>query len=362
VGGASVDAGIATVRQPAQPRVTAPTLGGEAHLDGARLALRASAGATLAAADRWTAQGELAGSWIAASRGRASWELGLGGSALRYNGAPAASTGSILARQHVDLGAGGLWLGAGGGVLARQGDAAPIGALEVGSWLRASRLRASLTVSLQHARLDTIALTRNEFGVLVRRRFDARLTALDATALATWHSTRLDLTGTAALRRAPRQHDGVLGSALATGAWWLVPQAAVMATGGALAADPLRGLPARHVLMAGLRLRPGGGSAAPRRTAAPLATPAADVAVRSGQRVLRVRAPGATSVDVRGDCTKWQPTPLVRAGDWWELAMPFDPGTQHLVLRIDGGAWRPPANVPSIEDEFGERVGLLVVP
>jgi hypothetical protein len=31
-------------------------------------------------------------------------------------------------------------------------------------------------------------------------------------------------------------------------------------------------------------------------------------------------------------------------------------------VRVDSGAWTPPANLPSVEDEFGEKAGLLVVP
>jgi hypothetical protein len=32
------------------------------------------------------------------------------------------------------------------------------------------------------------------------------------------------------------------------------------------------------------------------------------------------------------------------------------------MLRIDDGEWSPPANLPVVDDDFGGRVGLLVVP
>jgi hypothetical protein len=31
-------------------------------------------------------------------------------------------------------------------------------------------------------------------------------------------------------------------------------------------------------------------------------------------------------------------------------------------VRIDGGAWMPAANTPAVDDDFGGRVGLLLVP
>jgi hypothetical protein len=50
------------------------------------------------------------------------------------------------------------------------------------------------------------------------------------------------------------------------------------------------------------------------------------------------------------------------AGDAWELNAPLPSGTRRLTIRIDGGAWRVPANLAGADDEFGSRVGLLVVP
>jgi hypothetical protein len=32
------------------------------------------------------------------------------------------------------------------------------------------------------------------------------------------------------------------------------------------------------------------------------------------------------------------------------------------MLRIDGGAWSVPANLPRIDDELGGTVGLIVIP
>jgi hypothetical protein len=50
-------------------------------------------------------------------------------------------------------------------------------------------------------------------------------------------------------------------------------------------------------------------------------------------------------------------TPLARVGDAWELPLAAEPGTLRLALRVDGGAWAAPANLPAVADDFGERSG-----
>lgn len=365
LGRASIDVGVATLRQlvPDEGRyatVTAPTVAGELRLDGRRLAMRAAAGGTIAADDRWSAQTDLAASWVTPATRRSSWELGAAATALRYRGTPGAASGLLVGRHHLDLPGGttGIWGGASGGFLGRQrGKTVPLAAIEAGGWWRGERLRASLGASLQRARLDTIPVARPIAGAPPV----PPLVALDVTGLAEWRTPRVEVTGTAALRRAPRQSRDLLGTAYASGALRLTPRVALTASGGSLAADPLRGFPQRRVATIGLRFALGAGART--RMLAPVAYPAVDVVVRDGRRVLRVRtAASVSSVDVRGDFTKWQPLALARVGDAWETPLAAEPGTLRVLLRLDAGAWMPPANLPSVEDEFGERAGLLVVP
>jgi hypothetical protein len=245
--------------------------------------------------------------------------------------------------------------------------------VEAGAWVRSDRARASLTLAAQRTRLDTAAFatTPDGFTVELARPTARPLVAVDATTDAEWRSSSLDLAGSASLRRAPRQAHGVLGSIYASAAWWLVPRVALTVAAGDLAADPLHGFPARRLTAIGVRWRAGGAPAravADRpRAAAPAPTPSADVSARGTTRVLRVRAPGATRVEVRGDFTGWHPVALARAtdggaSDVWELPLAAASSTVRLTIRVDGGAWISPANLPSVEDEFGERSGLLVVP
>jgi hypothetical protein len=100
----------------------------------------------------------------------------------------------------------------------------------------------------------------------------------------------------------------------------------------------------------------------PARARAARIRPIVQLSGAAQSRGLRVRAPGAQRVEGRGDWTDWRPVALVRDGDAWVLADPVPRGTRRLTVRADGGAWRVPANLAGADDDFGSRVGLLVVP
>jgi hypothetical protein len=68
-------------------------------------------------------------------------------------------------------------------------------------------------------------------------------------------------------------------------------------------------------------------------------------------------------VELNGDFTGWQPIALSsRADDSWTVTLPLAPGTYQLNVRIDGGPWVVPAGILPVSDEFGGRVGVLVIP
>jgi hypothetical protein len=116
-----------------------------------------------------------------------------------------------------------------------------------------------------------------------------------------------------------------------------------------------------------LRLTP---PARPPAVAAPFAVlPAADAAaafeVRSAgeRRTLRVRIPGAARVELKGDFTEWEPVELAAGEEpgTWQVTLPVAPGTYRLNVRVDDGEWTAPPGLLDVEDEFGGRVGLLVL-
>ncbi|HEX2203572.1 MAG TPA: glycogen-binding domain-containing protein [Longimicrobium sp.] len=80
-------------------------------------------------------------------------------------------------------------------------------------------------------------------------------------------------------------------------------------------------------------------------------------------RTLRVRVPGASRVEMKADFTDWRTVALDTAEEagTWQAVFDIAPGTYRVNLRVDGGPWGAPPGLLAVADEFGGRVGLLVV-
>jgi hypothetical protein len=63
------------------------------------------------------------------------------------------------------------------------------------------------------------------------------------------------------------------------------------------------------------------------------------------------------------DFTDWEPVPMDRAttGEW-RVERLIARGTHRVAIRVDGGTWIVPPNLPSVADEFGGEVGIVIVP
>jgi 1,4-alpha-glucan branching enzyme len=80
------------------------------------------------------------------------------------------------------------------------------------------------------------------------------------------------------------------------------------------------------------------------------------------QVTIELRAPGATSVEVAGDFTKWSPVTLSRSrGDRWTMSLRLVPGVYRIHVRVDDGEWAPPPGVSRMVDPYEGMVGVLVV-
>ena len=90
--------------------------------------------------------------------------------------------------------------------------------------------------------------------------------------------------------------------------------------------------------------------------------PVVMVGAGEAQRRVRVVAPGARTVELMADFTDWTSVMLAPAGDGFEGSAAVAAGSHRILVRIDGGPWRPAANTPAVDDDLGGRVGLLVVP
>ena len=81
-----------------------------------------------------------------------------------------------------------------------------------------------------------------------------------------------------------------------------------------------------------------------------------------GRTAVRVRCEGATCVELTGDFTDWEPVTLTAlGGGWWGSELTIAPGLHQVQVRIDGGAWQAPPELPVTQGDFAGKAGLLLV-
>lgn len=143
-------------------------------------------------------------------------------------------------------------------------------------------------------------------------------------------------------------------------------------SGGVRPALPERAIPRARFLSAGFRWYPAS------RDASPAQGPEAVARARrvmENAPVLEVvagpdGAPGtlvlrnvtASSVEISGDFTDWEPLALTPEGEaTWSRPIEIGPGVYHYLLRLDQGRWALPRGLPSTRGDFGQDEGVLLV-
>ena len=145
--------------------------------------------------------------------------------------------------------------------------------------------------------------------------------------------------------------------------WWATPNVGVVGAAGHSLAQIGYTVPGGRYTTLGLRLalgaRPPTNPARPNRDDRASAGPALELV--GGQ--FTIRGAPARRAEIMGDFTDWKPEPLIAVGRGrWTLSKALTPGVHHLNVRFDGGPWLVPSGVSAVDDGFGGRVGLLVVP
>ncbi len=183
----------------------------------------------------------------------------------------------------------------------------------------------------------------------------------DALVGATWTVSSFTFGASAGTRR---------GTGITSQGWWqgsatfhLTPDVHLSADFGRTPSDVLLGMRGGQFTRFGLRVD------VPRRPVfrkhpVIVKAPPIEVSREISGRV-RVRFALPTSVRVAtitGDVTTWQPVALTRLADGrWEVWLDAAPGLYRINLRLDDGPWLAPPGVPSVDDDFGGRVGLLSI-
>ena len=266
--------------------------------------------------------------------------------------ASATSQGQLTARVHWRAALGGVWAGAGVGRVGDGTTSSGTRVRELGGWAQWREL--SLTVT--HTPVEAAAGIRYA----------------DTQGSARWHGERFELDGVVGARGGTARVSGIDDPghwASLTVTAHLTDRLAVVAGGGSYPLDLLQGFPAGRFATVGLRF-----SRTPSRqawraaeVAAPIGTTAepsvALQATDDGRWLVRLRAEGATRLDLQGDPTGWTPVAMEPEGaGWFRVTLALASGVHEVVVRRDGGAWGVPIGLASRRDEFGSVTGLLVVP
>lgn len=263
----------------------------------------------------------------------------------------------------------GAWLGGTVGTTSYGGEARRVTTAALGAWTE--RFAATWLVSGTYNHVGDTTYTDIEGALHAQR----------------WRATLDGVLGVRAWSHGGGH--GVYGEASAALA--LNSHLAVVVSGGRYPTDPIRGSISGRYLGVAFRLTalPWSTAPAPRAVPAssppriapphsgadggegdpPLPPPALSVEIRPCScdgRTLAVRtALPATSVEVSGDFTDWEPVALTAGAPGqgeWLVTLPLKAGTYRFNVRVDGGEWTVPAGVTAMTDEFGGRVGLLTVP
>lgn len=355
-------------------RLIAPTLGAEWQRQAVRYTLRAGGTALVASNGRWAAQGSGTASWFSGTASSPR-ELGATGELLRPVAARPVAFASIFARQYVSMGNTGGWVGLTAGSAIRDRPPTPFATFETALWRQGASWRGGLALSGTAARLPRAAIAKPARTIYV---------AADLATTLDWRTSRLEIGMTAGVRRtlgtAWQGRPRTTPLALASVTVAFGRSLAIVGVAGVQPPDPIQGTGrVRHLALA-LRLRPGtrrlgrprlvpsaGGPTGPATGPASDGRDAAtyvtlQVTGSGASRVVRVTTPPARRVEIRADDTGWQSVRLEGSGTTWTVTLPLAPGTHRVMLRVDDGPWGPPANLPAVDDGFGSRVGLLVVP
>lgn len=161
---------------------------------------------------------------------------------------------------------------------------------------------------------------------------------------------------------------GLTSGPVSSGTWfaadatlWLAPNAGIVLAAGRTLEDVVRGVPRASYASVSLHLSSRPHATIVERQAAH--SPRIVVQrMNADSAAVEIVAPNASSVELIADFTDWAPVALARAGAVWRVERAISPGAHRLAIRIDGGAWTVPPNLPSVSDELGGTVGVITVP
>lgn len=301
-------------------------------------------------------QGSVTGSFFPPATGRWRAELVGSAGASRYIDFASFWHATGEARLHLLGEAHGAWVAATGGRSSYGTDPRPVAVVTAGVWARRPQLTLAASASRSFvgdtAYTDVVSTAQARRGVLT---LDASVGARVASR-GGGHGVFSELSATLALGE----------------------RTALFASGGRYPTDPINGSVAGRYLSGGVRLGITSRRTAvspqpvwygPSRHTAGSADPVTDARLDVGltpEGLVRlvIHVPdSASTVELAGDFTDWQPIALHRTtADAWELVLPIASGIHRLNVRIGRGEWIVPWGATRTADDFGAEVGIVAVP
>ena len=355
-----LESGAAWLRQTGIPQSFAGASGATITRMTDRSAIAAIVLGACGAGGSCAMQGVASAALYAPDRGAWRWNLEASGSDLTYDGARPTTGGVATAREYVGDAWRGLSAGAGLGVV--HGPVTrPLALAEAGGWWLGESGRWSVDVRTMRvpttAQLDSLGLGR-----------PALPTPTFTDVAAGW--SREARGGRLSMSAAGGWRGLVAGGGIPNATWasgsmtaWLTPRLGLVVSAGRAIEDLTRGTPNSRYVSVSLRVRLRGPSSwIPRRTFADTVPVVTAGVTGAGAKEIRVRVAGASRVELMADFTGWAPQALTRRGDVWTLVGAIAAGPHRVAVRIDGGPWLVPANLPTVHDEFGGAFGLITLP
>lgn len=350
----TLDAGVSRVNEADVAAANGASIGGTVDALSSRAWLRASALAMFGVGSdpQQSVQGLLAASGDLRGSGLVRPFVSAALSVFTQTNVNAASSGEVSFGVRASGAGRGGSLAAGAGTTTGSGVARPVFRALSDGWLVSGPDQFSAELAVTSSNVRFLAGT---------------LTAEPATTHAyvgltgAWRHDGAGLTVNASLG-AQNSSSVVTGGVWGAGdvALWVAPRAALVVGGGNLLEDVVRGTPRTRYVTAGVRLS-GEVHRPILRRGAPSGARMIALAVGERRRI-EIAGVSAARVELIADFTQWQPVALERVGDAWRLEQSIAPGPHRVAVRIDGGEWIVPVNLPRVEDDLGGAVGLITVP
>jgi hypothetical protein len=58
----------------------------------------------------------------------------------------------------------------------------------------------------------------------------------------------------------------------------------------------------------------------------------------------------------------WQPVRLAQRGELFVQQLTLPAGAHRIAVRVNGGPWRAPRGLAPVNDDFGGKAGVVVIP